>query len=369
MAKPMRSLQIGAGQAGRTTAFPADPVDRKRLVSELGSGHDDLLDFVENAPFALHLAAQDGTIIWANAAELDLLGYVAEEYVGRNIAEFHVLRGTAHEILRRLSNREELRNFETRVRCRDGAIKHVAINCNVMWRDGRFAHSRCFTRDITSRVAADLALRTALAEKEILLREIHHRVKNNLQLISSLFSLQMLAEESERVRERLSVAQTRVRALGIVHNLLYETENYVEIDLAQLIATICEKFVDALDPVSGRVRHRIAVAPLRTNMDRAIPLTLLICEALTNALKHAFPDGRPGTIDVSLDDNGGESLLLRVSDDGVGFDPAVGSAEDGKTLGLKLITTLASQLGGTAEFGGSCGAEIRVKFRRHQLCG
>jgi PAS domain S-box-containing protein len=127
----------------RTDDPPADPV-------ELSERAEDLRDFVENAAFGLHWVGPDGTILWANKAELDLFGYSRDEYVGHHIAEFHVDQDVIAAILERLQNKEELRECVSRMRCKNGSIRDVAITSNAYWRDGRFVHSRCYSRDITS---------------------------------------------------------------------------------------------------------------------------------------------------------------------------------------------------------------------------
>src|SRR6266513_2309379 len=117
------------------------------------------LDFLENAPVALHSAAEDGRILWANRAELELLGYTSEEYIGRNIAEFHADADVIADILRRLSRNETLHNYEARLRRKDGSIRRVLITSNVFWENGKFVHTRSFTRDFTERMADEEAWR------------------------------------------------------------------------------------------------------------------------------------------------------------------------------------------------------------------
>ena len=124
---------------------------RKETETELIRQREELQDFVDNAPVGLHWVGPDGTILWANQAELDMLGYGREEYVGRHIAEFHADRDVIEDILGRLSTGETLRPYEARLRCKDGSIKVVQISSNVKWEKGRFVHTRCFTRDVTER--------------------------------------------------------------------------------------------------------------------------------------------------------------------------------------------------------------------------
>ena len=129
----------------------------------LRSREQDLADFVENAAVPLHWVAADGTILWANQAELALLGYTKDEFIGRHIAEFHADREVIDDILRRLSARETIHDYEARLRHKNGSIRHVVITSSVRWDEERFLHTRCFTRDITE--ASGLKMSCALRSR------------------------------------------------------------------------------------------------------------------------------------------------------------------------------------------------------------
>ena len=128
-----------------------DVTERREAQAELLRQQEGLRDFVDNAPVGLHWVDGDGRVIWVNQAELDMLGYTREEYVGRHISEFHADPDVIDDILRRLSAGETLKQYDARVRCKDGSIRQVLISSNVKWENGRFAHTRCFTRDVTER--------------------------------------------------------------------------------------------------------------------------------------------------------------------------------------------------------------------------
>ena len=130
---------------------------RKFAEERLRLGENELRDFIENAMFALRWIGPDGTILWANQAELDLLGYSKEEYIGRHIGEFHVDREVVDDVLRRFAEKETLRDYEARLRCKDGSIRHVLISSNAYWENGEFVHTRCFTRDISERKQGEAA--------------------------------------------------------------------------------------------------------------------------------------------------------------------------------------------------------------------
>jgi len=149
-----------------------DVTARKRAEAALKESEQQLSDFFENGAVGLHWVGPDGTILRANQAELDLLGYTRGEYVGRKIAEFHADRPVVEDILRRLTLGETLSGHPARMRCKDGSIKHVLIDSNVLWgKNGEFVHTRCFTRDVTQRERAEEALRQRTAQFETLLNE------------------------------------------------------------------------------------------------------------------------------------------------------------------------------------------------------
>jgi PAS domain S-box-containing protein len=159
-ASPVRDEQ---GRVQMAISIFRDITEELRARKALRRSEQELADFFENASVGLHWVGPDGTILRANQAELDLLGYAREEYVGHNIAEFHADDQAIGDILKRLTCGETLHNYEARLRCKDGRIKHVLISSNVLWDEDRFIHTRCFTRDITDRVQAEAALRESEA--------------------------------------------------------------------------------------------------------------------------------------------------------------------------------------------------------------
>jgi PAS domain S-box-containing protein len=139
----------------QVTALQAEVAERQRLQEDLRRSEQELRDFVENATEGLHWVAADGRIVWANRAELELVGYAADEFIGHHISEFHADQDAIRDILCRLANGEALREYEARLRAKDGSIKHVLLNSSVYRVHGDFIHTRCFTRDITERKRAE----------------------------------------------------------------------------------------------------------------------------------------------------------------------------------------------------------------------
>lgn len=199
-------------------------------------------------------------------------------------------------------------------------------------------------RDITHAWQTEEALRRALDDKGMLLKELHHRVKNNLQLIVSLFNLQVRALDDDDGRHALLDAAGRVRAMALVHERLYQASTLSPIALDSYIRDLCEQLARASSAAQRGIGLRIDVAAaVEVALDVAVPLGLLINELVSNSLKHGFPDGRAGMIRVRLacDHNG--ALVLTVSDDGVGFVPNDGGTS-GQSLGLKLVSALSEQM-------------------------
>ncbi|MCA1619472.1 MAG: PAS domain S-box protein [Acidobacteria bacterium] len=152
--------------------IPEGSLEELNTLEELRRRERELADFIENASMGLHWVGADGTILWANQAELDLLGYTREEYIGRSITEFHADSDVINDILCRLTNKETLHDYEARLKCKDGSVRHVLINSNVMWEDDKFVHTRCFTRDITERKRAEEELQKSKRQlEELLARE------------------------------------------------------------------------------------------------------------------------------------------------------------------------------------------------------
>ena len=202
----------------------------------------------------------------------------------------------------------------------------------------------------------------SLREKEMLLREIHHRVKNNLQVVQSLLKMRARLQPEGEAREALDSTVERVSAMGLLHERLYQTPNLEGLPLSRYVRDLFRDVVasNCVDPAQIQLRLEADDIPLQ--LDFGIPFGLLMNELLCNSMKHAFPNGRKGTIAVSVYRTEG-AVRLCVHDDGVGlpanFDPAASPS-----MGLKLAASLARQLGGTLEFAGGAGCRVQADLRR-----
>ncbi|HYA29196.1 MAG TPA: histidine kinase dimerization/phosphoacceptor domain -containing protein, partial [Acidobacteriota bacterium] len=194
---------------------------------------------------------------------------------------------------------------------------------------------------------AEERLRASLAEKDALLKEVHHRVKNNLQVITSLLLLQASAIEDRRTREAFRESQDRVQAMALVHEQLYRSETLSHLDFGEHLRTLAGNVAYSYSPIKQGVRLDLNLTKVPVDLDTAIPLSLIFNELLSNAYKHGFPDNRPGRIEVTLTRND-DGLILRVSDDGVGLHEGV-DWTNLSTLGLKIVRNLTEQIHGKIE--------------------
>jgi two-component sensor histidine kinase len=213
-------------------------------------------------------------------------------------------------------------------------------------------------RERTSEVERSAeGLRRLLAEKDVLFREVHHRVKNNLQIISSLLNLYSTKFAGDEVQRSFTDCLNQVRAMGLVHELLYRTPNVARIDFDEYLRVLASRFVIFFGR-GGQVRLNIRSAPLHFDLDTTIPLALIVTEAITNAFKHAFPGNRSGTINVEVTQAGGTTTLL-VSDDGVGLPPDWERLQT-RSLGLKLLGVLAEQINARLTYRSDRGTTIEL---------
>jgi PAS domain S-box-containing protein len=336
---------------------------------ELPDVHEMYRTLVEQIPAVVFMAHLDRGISDAYVSPQieETLGYSQEEWLEDPIRWYYRI----HPEDRQRWSVEAARMFTTgkplrsayRVIARDGRV--IWFHCEAkLVRDkvGRpwLLHGVAF--DITERKLAEQRLLDSLDEKDVLLREIHHRVKNNLAVISSLFYLQSTYTDDPVTLKLLQESQDRVRSMALVHELLYGSENLAAVDFSKYASDLCEQLIETYGHPAGRVRLTLDLEPFRLNIDQAVPCGLVLNEIVSNAIKHAFPGGRTGTIHLTLRRGSDGACLVSVADDGVGIPPGTDLAAPA-SLGLRLIRTLARQLDGQIAVEPSHpGTELRLTF-------
>jgi Signal transduction histidine kinase len=221
-----------------------------------------------------------------------------------------------------------------------------------------------FIRDITDKKKAEKALKESLEEKEVLLREIHHRVKNNMQIVSSLLNLQKKYVEEEETVNILIESQNRIKTMAMIHEKLYQSPNLTSINFKEYTEKLVKDLFYSYGNKIGVIKTSFHMEDVKIGLDTAIPCGLIMNELVTNSLKYAFPDDRTGTITIEFQSEG-NYFVLKVSDDGVGV-PSDIKLENRDTLGFQLVTSLVKQLDGTVQLDGVNGTSFTIKFKELQ---
>jgi two-component sensor histidine kinase len=209
--------------------------------------------------------------------------------------------------------------------------------------------------------ALNLELQGSLREREVMLQEIHHRVKNNLQVISSLINMQIRKLEAGENRDALEECKSRVQAIALIHEKLYRAGDYARVPFAEYAKSLISSVFQANGDAAANVRLELQIDELALAVDQAIPCGLILNELITNALKHGFSDGRSGTVRVRLAKVGPGTVGLTVGNDGIAL-PETFETRSSRSLGLNLVTTLARQLQARLEVSRRPGTSFQLQF-------
>ncbi len=215
--------------------------------------------------------------------------------------------------------------------------------------------------EVAERERAEAQIRASLQEKEVLLKEIHHRVKNNLQVISSLLNLQADSIGDEQIRLILQDSQNRVRSMALIHQKLYQAANLAQIDFGEYIQDLAADLFRSQEAYARRISLNVETDHILLDIDKAVPCGLIMNELVSNTLKHAFPNGQSGQISLELRTGPDHQVDLTVTDNGIGLPPGL-DFRKAESLGLQLVNTLVDQLGGTLELRSEQGTQVKLTF-------
>lgn len=351
----------------KARSLEAEIAQRRQAEEALSRRERELADFFENSNEGMHRVGPDGTVLWANRAEMELLGYTADEYIGHDVREFYADLDMVEDMLQKLSCGEALVDYPAVMRAKDGSIKHVLVHSTACIENGELAYTRCFARDVTERRRMEQVLQERLDEIEALnvqlrrsVTETHHRVKNNLQVVSAMIEMQAMEHEEDQAvpLEVFHRLKAHVRTLAIVHDLL--TASTKEDAAGQRVSTsaVLEKLLPMLQNTAWKRTVRYDIADVSIPSKQCVALALVLNELVTNALKHGRSEA-----DVSFTAADGQAVL-EVSDDGPGFPPDFDAAAAANT-GLDLVEGVArTDLAGTVSYETRAqgGGRVRIVF-------
>ncbi len=327
-----------------------DVSERKAGEAALQRSEQRFRQVVESAPDGLAMVDTEGRMVLVNAGMERLFGYTRDEMLGNTIEMLmperhrHAHGALFHGYMDAPTARDMAGRRELYAQHKDGSEFPVEIGLNPIPTETG-SKVLATIQDVTRRKADRQMIERALEEKTVLLHEIHHRVKNNLQVISSLLNLQA-RNAAPSVGQALSESQARVKAMSLIHQLLYERNDFSQVDLGTYLQRLCALLQESYrDAPSRFVLSANAAAGMDLNLQRAVPCGLLVNELVTNAIKHAFPDGQSGHIEVTLISIDADHCVITVADDGVGLPPDVAPGTS-RSLGMQLIPLLCDQAGG-----------------------
>jgi PAS domain S-box-containing protein len=349
------------GQARGFESYQENITDQVEAVQALQESEEKFRVLAETSPVAICIY-QGERLVYANPAMEGLFGYDAEElcrmkfwdWVHDDFKELVRSRG-----LTRLAGENVPGQYEAKYLTKTGQERYVLVSAGVIEYQGRPTGVASFL-DITERKRSEELIRSSLAEKEVLLREIHHRVKNNLQVVSSLLYLQSQKLTDPELQSHFLESQSRICSMALAHEQLYQSKSLAEINIRSYVESLVDQLRQIFQRPGQQIECWTVIGDIVLDIAQVIPCGLLITELLSNAYKHAFADGRNGTITISMEQFG-KQLALTVADDGVGL-PAGLDYRQTTTLGLQLVTALVNQLNGIVALEQEGGTLVRITF-------
>lgn len=331
---------------GQVSVLVINVTERKWAEEALRESEEKFRVLAETSPAAI-IVYQGDMLVYANPSTVRLFGYSGIELLGMKSWEWVHPDDRGMMIdNERARQRGELvpAQYELRFVKKNGEEGWMIVSAGCIDYQGKPAGIATFV-DITETKRAEEKVRSALAEKVILLKEVHHRVKNNLQIICSLLDLQSDSIPDEQSRNYFRESQNRVRSMALIHGMLYESKDFSSIHFGEYIRDLTQHLIASYELESRRISLKVDVNDFAMDIDRAIPCGLIINELVSNAMKHAFPDNRRGEILICFTIDEKRWISLTVADTGVGI-PSWIDYENTHTLGLQLVNTLVRQLRG-----------------------
>jgi PAS domain S-box-containing protein len=341
-----------------------DITERKEMEKELKESEQRFRTIFDNAVDGMLLADPESKKFFlGNKAICQMLGYSQEEIKNLGVMDIHPEEDLPFVIgqFESQKNQEITLAKDILLRRKDGSVFYTDINSAIVTLTKKEYLMGIF-RDITERKRVEDQVRVSLKEKEVLLKEIHHRVKNNLAVVQSLLNLQAGKIKDPQAQEAFKESRDRIRSMALVHEKLYQSPDLAHIDMADYLRDLSTRLFYSSQVSPDKVKLKLEMEGVQIGINTAVPMGLILNELISNALKHAFPGGREGKIRVGLARVDGGMIRLTVENNGIGFPEEV-DFRKAKSMGFQVVTALVEQLGGTIEMKRDKGTVFTITFR------
>jgi PAS domain S-box-containing protein len=304
---------------------------------------------------------KEGLVTDFNVAAAEGFGFKGHEFTNINIAELFVLPDQEVYTLKEIINHGSF-SGEILFRKADGSHFTAYLSASMLRNDiGESLGTVGVIKDITPLKKAEQRLKENIFQKEILLKEVHHRVKNNMQVIISILKLQSGYIDDEKTILKLQECQDRIKSMAYIHESLYQSDDLSHINFGQYLKNLISNLAHSYRLDTSKIKFEYKIEDISMSIDNSIPCGLIVNELVSNALKYAFPDGKKGKISITLSEKKGIKKLV-VKDNGVGIPPKINYLNT-DSLGLQLVVTLVQQVNGELEFINKNGAEFIINFK------
>ncbi|MCL1470539.1 PAS domain S-box protein [Argonema antarcticum] len=343
-----------------------DITERKRAEEALRESEERFRQLAENVQDVFWLLSPEGKeILYVSPAYEQIWGRPCEQlYADRQSWIDSIEPEDRETVLAKMSalGTEKSTSVEYRIVQPDGSIRWIwDRSFPIKDEFGKVYRTAGIAEDITDRKLAEAQIKASLQEKEILLKEVHHRVKNNMQVISSLLELQSQSLNDALAIDLFRESQNRISSMALIHEQLYQSEHLDRIDLVEYIQSLVANLLQSFGCTNNTIHLNLNVAPIYLNIETAIPCGLIINEVLSNSLKYAFPQGSKGEVSIQFIQLASKEFNLSISDNGIGLPPNF-NLETTETLGLRLVRILTRQLKGVLEIDSHQGTTFKITF-------
>lgn len=344
---------------GKLYAIARDITEQKRAEEKIRSSEEKYRSVVENAADMIITFDSNYTIQFINHLRP---GSPTDQVIGKSIFNLipHEYQERVKQKIKKVFEDKLPQSYELPGQHLDGSSAWYSTNLGPVFSGDEVSGITLIIRDITDSKKAEEKIQQSLKEKEILLQEVHHRVKNNLQIILSILNLQHAQITDKKTLDLVRDIRSRIKAMSFIHELLYQTDDFSSINFSEYITNITSNLIYSYTQ-NQTINLKLDVGTIFLDLDSAIPCGLIINEIVTNALKYAFTDQENGEVSVSLTQKN-EFIQLTIADNGKGLPDKI-DYRNTESLGMQLVVTLVQQLGGEIVLDNSNGAKYTITFK------